>query len=101
VELAEAEMAMSLERPHLQFLGQALCLAVTGFGFLGIGGIAARGDAPEEPESLRLVAAFPASPGEVEGTVSEPDRFLEAADDQVTFAYRNGKTGLATPPFRI
>lgn len=87
---------MGLERPHLKVLSQLLSLEVTEFGLASIGAIAARGNVPEEAESLRFVSAFPTLSGGVESAVSEPVGFFEPSGQQKSFAQRNGEAVLGS-----
>jgi hypothetical protein len=56
IELAEAEVAVSDERAHAQFVGQNHGLPVGGFSLFGIRRVAMRSDVAESPESPRWCA---------------------------------------------
>ena len=58
VQTAQPTVAVGLERAHAQFLGQGEGLAVVGYGWLALRGIAMRGNVAEEAQGIRLVAPF-------------------------------------------
>ena len=76
-------MAVGLERAHAEFLGQGEGLAVVGFGWLDLWGIALRSDLAEEAQGIRLVAAFLVRTGERQRMLGEGVRLLQAASQQM------------------
>jgi hypothetical protein len=66
VELAEAEVAVSDEWAHAEFVGQSEGLVVVGCSLLGIGGIGVGLDDAKLVQRERLVPAFLELPGQVE-----------------------------------
>jgi hypothetical protein len=49
---------VGLERAHAEFLGQGKGLAVVGFGWLDLRGLAPRRNVTEEAQGICLVATF-------------------------------------------
>ena len=72
-------MAVGLERTHAEFLGQGKGLAVMGGGLVDVRGSAMCGDLTEEPQGIRLVAAFLMRTGKGQRLLGEGMRLLQVA----------------------
>jgi hypothetical protein len=71
-----AVVAMGLERPHPQLLGQGEGLAVLSFGLIAFRRLTLQRNLAEEAQGIRLVAAFVALTGERQRAISEGRRGL-------------------------
>src|SRR4029450_2336362 len=58
IQRAQAAVAVGLEGAHAEFLGQGEGLAVVGFGWLTLWGIAMRCNVAKEVQGICLVATF-------------------------------------------
>ena len=86
IQRAEAAVAVRLERPHAEFLGQTEGLAVVSFGLIALRRFAPRRNLTKEAQGIRLTASFPVSTGVFEDTGGEGVRLLQAAGVQIRLA---------------
>jgi hypothetical protein len=83
IELSEAQMTVSLERAHAEFLGQGEGLAVVVFSRLDLRGITPRRDLAEEAQGIRLVTPFLSLTGIRQHTLGQGVRLLQLAGQQL------------------
>jgi hypothetical protein len=72
-------VAVGLERPHPQLLGQSKGLAIVGFGLIILRRLAPRRNVAEEAQGIGLVAAFLALTGKRERPLDQGVRLPQAA----------------------
>src|SRR5207245_4412929 len=79
VELAEAEVAVGLQRAHGELFGLAEGLTVVRFGLLALARTAPRCNITEEMHGMRVVAPFSVPMGKRQCPLGERARLVQVA----------------------
>src|SRR4030095_11342651 len=79
IQSTEAAVTVRHKRAHAEFLGQGQGLAVVGFVWRGLWGIAPRSKLAEEAQGIRLVATFLSLTSVGQRALGEGVRLLQAA----------------------
>src|SRR5687767_3499643 len=101
VQLAEAEVAASLEGTHFQFFGQRQRLAIAGLGLVGVWRLTTRRDLTQQEKSIGLIASLLVDDSRAERSLCELERLVSVTNGEMSSAQRDASEGdLAGPAHR-